>query len=89
MQKYLVTTTSQVERDYTVEVDAGLSGEEQAKQAQERLRVYLKDPAMIREGVVEKTGERNTSAEQRKGEPKKLTQPKAVEGATDSSRKAS
>lgn len=52
--KFLVPTTSQVERTYVVDADS-------SEQAHARLRTYLADPEAMKEGVVELEGEKNTT----------------------------
>jgi hypothetical protein len=58
-QRIAVTTTAQVERTYYVEA-------EHDEQARDRLRSHLKDPGMLRHGVVdERRGQQIDATPQR------------------------
>jgi hypothetical protein len=73
MEKFLVTTSAQVERTYAVEAD----NEDQAKK---RLRTHMSDPGMLRDGVVKLDHDslKNVTPEKIKS-ARKASRPKVVE----------
>lgn len=53
--KYRVTTSCQVEREFRVEADT-------PEQAHARMKAYLSDPELLKEGLVELSGAKDTTA---------------------------
>lgn len=61
-----IVTTAQVERTYTVEA-------KDIEQAQARLRTHLKDPEMLREGVIREQAAKQIDATPQRIKPTKAT----------------